>query len=544
MESWLKESGAVGLNDLELANFQVTGRGVRSLQYYKEGERVLTIPCGILWTVEHAYADPLLGPALRSAQPPLTVEDTLATYILFVRSRKSGYNGLRRHVTALPTSYSSSIFFTENELEVCAGTSLYTITKQLKRQIEEDYAGLVARIFGQYQDLFPLDKFTIEDYKWALSTVWSRGMDFVLPDGNSIRLLAPFADMLNHSSEVKQCHVYDASSGNLSVLAGKDYKVGDQVFINYGPLPNNRLLRLYGFVLSNNPNDSYDIVLSTHPTAPFWEQKQKLWISAGLDSTCTISLTLTDPLPKNVLRYLRIQRLDESDLSVIQVNATDGIINESNEVEVLQFLVDSFCGLLENFGTHLEMLEEQLAASDYPPGGNAWAAAHVSLGEQQVLRLARKRAEDLLAAAESGPLEPTFRAVFDYGLDYRWRALAAFAPEKVFGDLIEAMLGAIYIDTNGDLKAYIAILRRFGVLEGVETALENNVQIRHPKEEVGRLAGNEKVRYHMWIEDVDDHDCGPMEELVDAGQEKLALGKGRYRCKLSVDGSELCCIER
>ena len=52
------------------------------------------------------------------------------------------------------------------------------------------------------------------------------------------------------------------------------------------------------------------------------------------------------------------------------------------------------------------------------------------------------------------------------------------------------MLGAIYIDTNGDLKAYIAILRRFGVLEWVETALKNNVHIRHPKEEVGRLAGN------------------------------------------------------
>ena len=110
MESWLKEFEAVGLDDLELANFQVTGRGVRSLQYYKEGERILSIPCDILWTVEHAYADPLLGSALRSAQPPLSVEDILATYILFVRSRKSGYNGLRSHLTTLPTSYSSSIF--------------------------------------------------------------------------------------------------------------------------------------------------------------------------------------------------------------------------------------------------------------------------------------------------------------------------------------------------------------------------------------------------------------------------------------------------
>ena len=54
-------------------------------------------------------------------------------------------------------------------------------------------------------------------------------MDFVLPDGKSIRLLAPFADMLNHSSEVKQCHAYDVLSKDLSVLAGKDYEAGDQV---------------------------------------------------------------------------------------------------------------------------------------------------------------------------------------------------------------------------------------------------------------------------------------------------------------------------
>lgn len=52
------------------------------------------------------------------------------------------------------------------------------------------------------------------------------------------------------------------------------------------------------------------------------------------------------------------------------------------------------------------------------------------------------------------------------------------------------------------------------MLEWVETALKNNVQIRHPKDEV---AGHKKVRYHVWIEDVDDHDFGLMEELVDAG---------------------------
>lgn len=163
MESWLKQSGASGLEDLELADFSDTGRGVRTLRRVKEGEKILTIPRGVLWTVEHAYADRFLGPALLSTQPPLSVDDTLAVYILFVRSRGSGYDGLRSHVVALPASYTSSIFFAEAELEVCAGSSLYTTTKQLNRQIEDDYRALVVRLFGRNQKLFPRDKFTIED---------------------------------------------------------------------------------------------------------------------------------------------------------------------------------------------------------------------------------------------------------------------------------------------------------------------------------------------------------------------------------------------
>lgn len=177
------------------------------------------------------------------------------------------------------------------------------------------------------------------------------------------------------------------------------------MFINYGPIPNNRLLRLYGFVVPGNANDNYELVLDTHPTAPFFEQKRNLWVSAGLDSTSTIPLTLTDPLPKSVLGYLRIQRSEKSDLAFIALQRIDPTyekFSDSNEVEVLRFLIESFRGLLHGFGTQLEKLEEQLAEGIYSPGGNAWGAAHVSLGEQRVLRLARRRAEDMLAAVESG----------------------------------------------------------------------------------------------------------------------------------------------
>lgn len=151
--------------------------------------------------------------------------------------------------------------------------------------------------------------------------------------------------------------------------------------------------------------DSYDLVLTTHPLAPFFEQKQKIWASAGLDSTSTVSLTLTNPLPNSVLQYLRIQRLNESDLAgmvPIQSDTAFEKVSNSNEMEVLQFLVESISSLLDGFGIQLESLEEQLAAGLYASGGNAWSAAHVSVGEQRVLRLTRKAAEDLLAAVETG----------------------------------------------------------------------------------------------------------------------------------------------
>jgi hypothetical protein len=132
MKSWLKQSGASGLDDLELADFSDTGRGVRTLRRFDKGEKILTIPHGVLWTVKHAYADPFLRPAILSTRPPLSVDDTLAMYILFVRSCRSGYDGLQSHVAALPASYTSSVFFAEAELEVCTGSLFYTTTKQLE----------------------------------------------------------------------------------------------------------------------------------------------------------------------------------------------------------------------------------------------------------------------------------------------------------------------------------------------------------------------------------------------------------------------------
>lgn len=173
LNDWLKKTGAKGQEDLELADFASTGRGIRAKRPFKQGEKILTIGGDSLWTLQRAHDDELVGSILKCAS--LSVEDTLALYLLFVRSRESGYEGLKSHVAVLPTSYTSSIFFSDDELEVCAGSSLYTITKQVLEQLDESYRDIVQRIIGPNGDLFPLDKFcfdnvsqqSIEDWRYA-----------------------------------------------------------------------------------------------------------------------------------------------------------------------------------------------------------------------------------------------------------------------------------------------------------------------------------------------------------------------------------------
>ena len=75
------------------------------------------------------------------------------------------------------------------------------------------------------------------------------------------------------------------------------------------------------------------------------------------------------------------------------------------------------------------------------------------------------------------------------------------------------------IDTGGDWEACDALLRGFGIVDWVETALKKEVQIRHPKEEVGVLARNEQVRYRVWIE----HDgCRWLKWRVSQGRRREA----------------------
>lgn len=72
------------MDDLKLVDFSDTERGVKTLRRFEEREKIVTIPYSVLWTTKYAYTNLMLGPVLFSARLPLSIDDILATYILFI----------------------------------------------------------------------------------------------------------------------------------------------------------------------------------------------------------------------------------------------------------------------------------------------------------------------------------------------------------------------------------------------------------------------------------------------------------------------------
>lgn len=78
---------------------------------------------------------------------------------------------------------------------------------------------------------------------------------------------------------------------------------------------------------------------------------------------------------------------------------------------------------------------------------------------------------------------------------YPWPDLAALQPEKFLSDIVEAILGALYLDTRGDLAACETFLEQLGVLPTLRRILDDGVETAFPKERVGILADRSDVSY-------------------------------------------------
>jgi dsRNA-specific ribonuclease len=104
-----------------------------------------------------------------------------------------------------------------------------------------------------------------------------------------------------------------------------------------------------------------------------------------------------------------------------------------------------------------------------------------------------EEARDRIAAALHGDAE------------FPWHLLALTDAPKFLSDIVESVIGAIYIDSHGDIRSCEDFIRRLGILDCLERILRDGVDCLHPKERLGHLAVERRVQY---VHVVDKEDVG------------------------------------
>lgn len=97
--------------------------------------------------------------------------------------------------------------------------------------------------------------------------------------------------------------------------------------------------------------------------------------------------------------------------------------------------------------------------------------------------------------ARHAALREPILAALHTGTHYPWALLARLRAPKFYSDLFEALVGAIWVDSGPDFAACRAFVEKAGILPYVRRLLRDGVHALHPKEELGRLAGQDKVEY-------------------------------------------------
>ncbi|RMY74848.1 hypothetical protein D0863_02962 [Hortaea werneckii] len=112
------------------------------------------------------------------------------------------------------------------------------------------------------------------------------------------------------------------------------------------------------------------------------------------------------------------------------------------------------------------------------------------------------------------------------GRDYPWTQFLALNPPKFLSDIVESLLGALYLDTRGDTAKCEAFLTRLGILDYMSRILDDGnmmMEVKSPKERLGIAAGNAVVKYVNSTVQLDGE--GPGES-----------GRRMFHCAVEVDG--------
>ncbi|KAK1811664.1 Dicer-like protein 2 [Friedmanniomyces endolithicus] len=94
-------------------------------------------------------------------------------------------------------------------------------------------------------------------------------------------------------------------------------------------------------------------------------------------------------------------------------------------------------------------------------------------------------------------LSASLQDALEYSDSYPWETLLALHAAKFHSDMIKSVIGAILVDSGGQLQPCEEFLTRIGLIEYLERLVGENVDVVHPRDRLQQLSGSREVSYNV-----------------------------------------------
>ena len=248
------------------------------------GTTCASIPVSIALTEDAVLGSRVAADAKRLGLHPSTRTLTYV-FMLLQRADRRSFHG--PYLRAIPAQHTDPMGWSMPELAMLRGTNLLPQHFRRKAELRADFDGTIPALCDAFPARYSSGVLCWREFLWAHSSFVSRNLPLEPDARGRLRLttgsgraeqrqqcLLPLVDMLNHKYQapiIWQSAGGDSCGGKteeredgaapptVGLAVGEDVQAGEEIFNNYGPKSQQELLRLYGFVLEENPQDTYEL---------------------------------------------------------------------------------------------------------------------------------------------------------------------------------------------------------------------------------------------------------------------------------------------
>lgn len=312
---WFSEHGGKA-QQVIIDDFGEQGLGLKAVTDIKEGELFATIPRKLMMSAETARGSEL-SPLIEGDNILKAMQNACLVIHVYCEKLKED-SFWKPYLDILPNTYSTTLYFSLEELQQLKGSPAFGEALKLYRNIARQYAYLYQRInqFCPETAKLPLrNSFTFDGHRWAVSTVITRQNKIPSTTGEPTLALIPMWDMCNHCNGTITTG-YDMAEDSCKSLSVKDFKAGDQVCIFYGERSNADLLVHNGFVFDDNIHDRVLIQLGVSRSDALYQMKDKLLTSLEMTASSHYYAIPSgdEPISPQLVAFLRIFQMCEDEL--------------------------------------------------------------------------------------------------------------------------------------------------------------------------------------------------------------------------------------